>query len=117
MQFLADENVEWPIVMKLRRLGYDIKAIKEISAGTDDEAVLQLAFKEKRILLTNDMDFGRLVLHQKKNSAGVVLMRFSNESSAQKIKAIEHLLKFHSEKLAKHFTVISEEQIKIRPIT
>lgn len=116
MKFLADENVEWPIVSRLRQLGYDIKAIKEISAGTDDEVVLQLAMKEDRILLTNDMDFGRLVLHQKKDSAGVVLMRFSQESSVQKIKVVEHLFKFHSEKLAKHFTVISEDQIKIRPI-
>lgn len=87
----------------------DIKAAVNYAAFNLNE--------ENRILLTNDLDFGRMVVHQKKPSAGIILMRFGNEFSEEKIKGVDHLLKFHSEKLSDHFTVISEDQIKIRPLT
>jgi hypothetical protein len=43
-------------------------------------------------------------------------MRFSAESVTKKLTTIKHLLNYHSEKLAHHFTVISEEHIRIRPL-
>lgn len=116
MKFLADENVEWPIIVQMRQWGHDVLSIKEALPGKEDDAVLALSQKETRILLTNDLDFGRIVIHQKKNSPGVVLMRFDSEASNQKIKALGHLLQHHSEKLMGHFTVISEKRIKIRPL-
>lgn len=116
MKFLADENVEWPIVLHLRDRGFDLMCIKEILAGGSDDEILKLADREKRILLTNDLDFGRLVLQQKKDFPGLILMRFFQESSSKKIEVLDHLLKLHGNKLAGHFTVVSEARIRIRPL-
>jgi len=116
MKFLADENVEWPIVVQMRQWGYDVVSAREVLKGSDDDEILNFSFEEKRILITNDTDFGAMIYHQKKESPGVILMRFAQESPMEKIKTLEHLLKFHKTKLACHFTTISEGQIRIRPI-
>lgn len=40
IKFLADENVEWPVVVWLRQNGYDVTAIKEVLPGVEDDFVL-----------------------------------------------------------------------------
>lgn len=61
MRFLADEGVDKPIVMHLRAAGFDVHYILETYQGAEDEKVLLIAAKEKRILITQDKDFGELV--------------------------------------------------------
>jgi len=48
MKFLADENVEWPVVQALRQKGHDVKAVGEVSAGTDDETVILLKNPQRK---------------------------------------------------------------------
>lgn len=86
MKFLADENVEKPIVNLLRNLGHDVKYMTELTKRTVDEQLLDIAQKEFRILITNDKDFGELVFLQKKLSSGILLMRFNTENSQTKVK-------------------------------
>ena len=50
------------VVDGLRGDGHDVRYVKEIAAGTDDETVLQMATEQQRILLTEDKDFGVLVV-------------------------------------------------------
>ena len=116
MKFLADENIEWPLVIQMRHWGYDVATIREIAPRAGDDKVLQLATGERRILLTNDNDFGSMVFHQKMTAYGVVLLRFSEETLDRKIAILEYLLQHHKTKLQGHFTVVSESQIKIRPL-
>ena len=75
MKFLADENIPAALVNDLKRLGYDILRVDEIRKGMDDREVLELSFKEKRILITFDKDFGRLAVREKQNCVGVILLR------------------------------------------
>lgn len=116
MRFLADENVEWTVVESLRKQGFDVVAAHTDYKGFKDNEILQLAHQQKRILITNDTDFGNLVFHRQQLSSGIILMRFLNENSNQKAKTIQHLLKHHSAKLQNHFTVLSEHQIRIKPL-
>lgn len=51
MKFLADVNVEKPIIEALRLLGYDIKWIAEDTPCLDDISIFKIAQKEDRILL------------------------------------------------------------------
>ena len=61
MRFLADESCDFAIVHALRANGYDVLAVSEITPRAEDSEVIRLAVREKRILLTEDKDFGRLV--------------------------------------------------------
>ena len=61
MLFLADESCDFAVVRALRSAGHEIVAVAEVSPRADDDALLELARREQRILLTEDKDFGQLV--------------------------------------------------------
>ncbi len=70
MKFLADEDFPKPLVIKIRNLGYSVKAIQQKNLqGSSDETVASVAIKEKRILLTLDKDF---LKNQPKNLQAVI---------------------------------------------
>src|SRR5947209_14397132 len=56
--------------------GFDVLSVAEVSVGADDERVIAIALDERRILLTEDKDFGQLVFATGSKSLGVVLIRF-----------------------------------------
>ena len=58
MIFLADENLDFPIISALRNAGCDVLSVSELSPSIDDNEVLKIANNENRILLTSDKDFG-----------------------------------------------------------
>jgi predicted nuclease of predicted toxin-antitoxin system len=49
------------VISALRAAGRDVIAIAEIGKGTADERVIERAFSERRVLVTEDADFGELV--------------------------------------------------------
>ena len=60
--FLADENIPPTIIQFLRQLNFDVTSVLgEGLIGHPDEAVTRRAFLEKRIVLTQDQDFGKLL--------------------------------------------------------
>lgn len=64
------------MIRALREAGNDVVAIAEIAKGATDEQVLERALSEKRVLITEDRDFGELVYARGRPSAGVILVRF-----------------------------------------
>ena len=48
-----------------------------VNRGAADDDVLALAFNERRILLTEDKDFGELVYRLKKPAHGIILIRIA----------------------------------------
>jgi predicted nuclease of predicted toxin-antitoxin system len=77
MIFLFDQNVERRLASILRNLGHDVKAVSiDYPAGILDQEVLSHAYKESRILLTNDKgDFGELIFRNHHPHSGVILFR------------------------------------------
>lgn len=61
MRFLANENFPVPSVRTLRETGIEVKSISENSPGISDKEVIQIAQKEKLIILTFDKDYGELI--------------------------------------------------------
>jgi len=116
MEFLADENVEKPIVDMLRNKGHDVLYISEFMKRSVDEQLLEQANLESRILLTNDKDFGELVYLQGRKSSGIILMRFVSEKSSVKVSFMEQLINNYAYRLKNHFTVIDEAKIRFRKL-
>jgi predicted nuclease of predicted toxin-antitoxin system len=77
VRFLLDENAEARIAAFLLGRGHDATRVgHDYPAGLPDEAVLALAYEESRVLITNDRDFGELVVRERRPHAGVILVRF-----------------------------------------
>src|SRR3989338_10879343 len=93
MKFLLDESADYPLKDFLTQLGYDTTAIvSEYPRSLKDKAVLTIANKEKRILITNDRDFGELVFRQKLPHSGIILLRLRNENLSLKKSRLKHVL-------------------------
>lgn len=117
MKFLIDENVGQSVIKYLEREGYDIiVATSDEFKGREDLTLLDYAFRENRILITNDKDFGYLIFHQKLPTRGIILFRFTEESPSFKIAALETMLSKEAFQILNHFIVASEDKIRSRPL-
>jgi predicted nuclease of predicted toxin-antitoxin system len=114
MIFLADENIDFPIIQFLRVNECDIKSILEEYPSVDDDFVLNLANEQNRILITSDKDFGELVFRLNKVHHGIILLRLEELSSKEKAKIILQVIQDRKQELINSFTVISEKFVRIR---
>ena len=76
LRWLADECVAAELVGRLRAAGHDVAFVLEDSPGISDTEIVQRAAREDRLLLTEDRDFGELIIRQLLSVPGVVLLRF-----------------------------------------
>jgi predicted nuclease of predicted toxin-antitoxin system len=112
IKFLADANIEKGIVEYLRTMQYDVKWVPEYNATLSDTQLLRIANKEKRILITNDKDFGELIFLQKKLTTGIILFRIKGQKTSAKIHLIKRIFQYFNEKLLHHFIVITSHKIR-----
>lgn len=117
LKFLIDENVGLSLADYLLQKGYDVIIAKEEFPGREDMKLLDWAFAQDRIVITNDKGFGYYVYYQKLPVKGVILFRFTEELPSLKISALQTLLTKNPDKVRNHFIVISETSIRIRPLT
>lgn len=115
-KFLVDENAGFSIVKYLRNQGFDTKFVSELYPSRNDAFLMKIAFKERRIIVTNDKDFGYLVFKSKLPAVAIILFRFKDESPTLKINTVETILNLPKEKVLNHLIVASENKIRIRSI-
>ena len=116
MNLLAVECCDAQLVSALRGDGHDVVYLKETLPGSDDETVLQLATAQQRILLTEDKDFGELVVRLKLPAYGIVLLRMSSSDSSGKLARLRDLLQKHPQRLAGSFVVVDESKARFRTL-
>lgn len=59
--FLADECFTGAIYRALLAAGFDVVRVSDVMPGAEDARVLEYAYRENRVILTEDTDFGELV--------------------------------------------------------
>jgi predicted nuclease of predicted toxin-antitoxin system len=116
MRFLADECCDGGIVAALRHDGHDVLFVPELMAGATDETILAHAFDERRILLTEDKDFGELVYRLQLAARGVVLMRFDPADRDRKIPRMRALVATYGNRLLGLFVTLEADKIRARPL-
>ncbi len=76
-----------------------------------DREVLAIAWQEQRILMTNDRDFGELLVRQRLAHAGVILFRLHNEALATKQRWLTYVLIHHASDLH-HLIVVTDQKVR-----
>ena len=117
MKFLADECCDSALVTALRSDGYDVTYVIEGLRGDPDDDILQRAYAEDRILITEDKDFGELVYRLRKPAKGVILLRFDVSERTLKIPRLHQLLKMDSHRLDGAFIVLEANKYRVRLLT
>lgn len=93
MKFLADENLGIKVPQYLQKQGFDIQRVNRVQIGKFDKDILEFAKLQKRILITSDKDFARLIIKEKLTTYGVMLLNLKNESMDNKKKVLLKALK------------------------
>jgi uncharacterized protein with PIN domain len=109
MNFLADESCAGPVVLALRAAGHDVLAIAEVAKGMADDDVVECALKAKRVLVTEDRDFGELLYARGQSAAGVVFVKFHSRARSMKPMAVAKL----GARLEAGFVVVEPGRIRI----
>ncbi|HET7117444.1 MAG TPA: DUF5615 family PIN-like protein [Hanamia sp.] len=73
---LADENIHYFIIKKLREAGFKVISVSEISKGIKDEKVITWAIQNNYLLLTEDKDFGEWVFAHHLKNLSVLFLRY-----------------------------------------
>ena len=115
MKILTDENVASFVVRELRKIGIDVKDVKEQKLfGASDQEILRHAHTEKRILVTHDKDFIHLTSSKKGDHKGVILLRLLDQCPSN---VAEVLLRFLASDMDKNLSnsvvVVSEFKITV----
>jgi predicted nuclease of predicted toxin-antitoxin system len=112
MRFLVDECTGPAVARWLEGRGFEVFSVYDEARGLDDEAVLQKAFAEDWVLVTNDKDFGTKVFRERRPHRGVVFLRLDDERTSSKIETLRRLLEEYSDRLANRFVVVTEDQVR-----
>jgi predicted nuclease of predicted toxin-antitoxin system len=113
MNFVADESCAGPVIQALREAGHDVVAIAEVAQGADDGQVLQRALHDKRVLITEDRDFGELVYAHGRSSPGVILVRFHSSVRRAKAPSVVQAVAKLGSRLQNAFAVVQPGRVRI----
>jgi len=116
VRFAADECCDAVLVAGLRADGHDVWYVMEAARGADDRTVLQNAQAEQRILLTEDKDFGELVVRLGLPTYGVLLLRMNPTDSQAKLARLREVLQKHASRLPGSFVVVDDSKTRFRPL-
>ncbi|MBX9946001.1 MAG: DUF5615 family PIN-like protein [Reyranella sp.] len=116
MRFLADENVARPIVEGLRAAGLDVESIGETKAGASDSQVVEAARQGGRVLVTEDRDFGEMIVRQKLDLRGVILLELARLSNAAAAARVREIVEAHMGKLDGNLLVVEPARVRLRPM-
>lgn len=115
MRFIVDESTGYGIARYLQTQGHDVVIVAEIMPEADDMTILQHAFVEERIVVTNDKDFGELIFRRQEAHQGVILLRLQDEGGVNRVQVMTALMNQYSEQLPGRFVVVTEKKVRFRP--
>jgi predicted nuclease of predicted toxin-antitoxin system len=113
MRFLADESCDFAVVRSLRAAGHDVIAVASAQPGAADAVVIDLAVRERRVLLTEDRDFGQLVYSTGLPSAGVIYMRFPAQARESLASAVSQYVARAGDQIVDRFVVVQPGRVRV----
>lgn len=116
MKFLLDMGLAASTARHLRDNGHD--AVHLLDEGLErlaDTDIVAKAISEQRIILTHDLDFGRIVSLSKGRSPSVVTFRLSNMRAVEVNRRLEELiLRFAAELEQGALISVTDQNIRVR---
>jgi predicted nuclease of predicted toxin-antitoxin system len=112
LRFLVDECTGPAVAQWLKEQNHEVFSVYEEARGISDNIIIEKAFKENWILITNDKDFGEKVFKEGYPHKGVIFLRLDDERAKVKISVLNRLLKSYSDQLKNNFIVATETKVR-----
>ena len=102
-----------PVIQALRKAGHDVIAIAEVAKGAVDGQVMERALGARRILITEDRNFGELVYGHGHSSPGVVLVKFHRRARRAKPASVVEAVAKLGARLSEGFAVVEPGRVRL----
>jgi len=118
VRLLADLHISPTTVQFLRRLGHDIVRVTDLAPPTaTDDTILTMAVHTQRVVLTQDLDFSRLVALSGTRHPSLISLRLSSSRIERVNAALEHALpQLESAVFDGAAITIKDRRIRVRPL-
>lgn len=114
MRFLADECCPLAVVARLRAAGHDVRYAAESDHRADDLALLAVAEAENRIIVTEDFDFGDLLIRDQHQAPGVIILFLPHLSPDERAERLARVLSFRSFSPQRALTIVEATRVRQR---
>ena len=118
MKFLIDNNLSPTLSDNLINSGFDSVHVKSLKMQrASDEEIFKLAFRENRIIVSADTDFGFILSQWDKNLPSVILFRNFSTNPNRQFQYLKSTINNFSDELEKGSLLILEpERIRIKTL-
>lgn len=118
MNFLIDNNLSPLLAALLIELGHNAIHVKSVNmSGASDREIFQLAFSEKRIIVSADTDFGFILSEWKNNLPSIILLRFISTNPNVQLKYLKNIIEnFAQEMMEGHIVVVEPTRVRIKKL-
>jgi predicted nuclease of predicted toxin-antitoxin system len=114
LRLLVDTSLGLSLEDCVRNSGHDAAFVRDIDPRLPDSAILGLAVRDQRMVVTMDKDSGELVYRAGRGHHGVLLLRMQDQSAAASAPIVARLLEDYCEMLENHFAVYQGGRLRIR---
>ena len=116
MKFLIDMPLSPELAVWLSQNGHDALHVSDLGmARAQDVEILERAWREKRVVISADLDYPRLLALSQSEGPGLILLRGGNFSEQQTRDRLEQCLNLiPHEDLPNSIIVIEHERIRQR---
>jgi predicted nuclease of predicted toxin-antitoxin system len=118
MSLLADLHIAPRTVEFLRALGHDVIRVKEVLPATaDDNAVIELAARETRTILTQDLDFSAIIALSGKSAPSLISLRLSSSRIDHVNAILQKILRdIEADALLGSIIAVEDSRVRCRPL-
>ena len=114
MKFLLDANISPETAIHLRSLDHDAKSLIEEKKGhLSDREVVAFAVRERRLIITFDLDFGELYYFSYKTRIGVIILRLRDQRVEMVNAVLENFLANLQRPIDKRLVILTESEVRI----
>lgn len=112
---LADQCVGIPILQALQGAGFDVGRSSDVlPASAPDTDVLALAVRQERILLTEDTDFGEMVVRMGLSALGIIRLDFKGLSRSERVERAVNAVRQIGDQAKGALVTVGPKRIRIR---
>lgn len=113
MRFLVDVPAGGRLAEWLRSSGHDVLEVRNIDPTMPDASIIELGYRENRIVITLDKDFGEIAVRMGKPHCGIV--RLPDVTVPLRKSLLQKVLNAHAADLEKGAVVtVSTTRIRVR---
>lgn len=114
MRVLLDTCVWGGVKDLLASAGFDVRWVGDLASDPGDDEVLATAYRESRVLVTLDKDFGTMAVVRRTPHHGII--RLANVPARRQALLCTHLLARYGDELRRGAIVTADDtRVRIRP--